>query len=96
MKTVYTGHGESFSDHLSLIEKRLLEQENRCDQIVKILSSGAKSIFAICTEMYPRLKDRMIFLGLSQIQGHLDLLETRNLVTAEKQGSVLLYRLLNN
>lgn len=95
LKRVYPGHGESFSDHLSLIQQRLLEQENRCEQIVNILSRGAKSIFEICTEMYPRLKDRMIFLGLSQIQGHIDLLETRNLLASEKRGSILMYRLMN-
>jgi glyoxylase-like metal-dependent hydrolase (beta-lactamase superfamily II) len=95
LKTVYPGHGESFSDHQSLIQQRLIEQENRCEQIVRILFGGPKSIFEICTEMYPRLKDRMIFLGLSQIQGHIDLLETRNRLAVDKRGSISMYRLMN-
>lgn len=94
LKMIYPGHGEPFSEHLSLIETRLQEQEKRCAQIVRILSNGEKSIFEICTEMYPHLQGKSIFLGLSQIQGHLDLLELRNKVIFEKRNSVLLYRQL--
>jgi glyoxylase-like metal-dependent hydrolase (beta-lactamase superfamily II) len=89
---IYPGHGEPFNEHLSLIETRLQEQEKRCAQIIKILSSGEKSIFEICLEMYPHLKGKLIFLGLSQIQGHLDLLESRKMVIFEKRNSVLMYR----
>ncbi|MGG1677122.1 MBL fold metallo-hydrolase [Neobacillus sp. NRS-1170] len=85
---IYPGHGEAFSEHLSVIKTRLLEQEKRCDQIVQILRSGEKTIFEICSEMYPRLKGRTVFLGLSQIQGHLDLLEERQLVRYEQKGSI--------
>jgi glyoxylase-like metal-dependent hydrolase (beta-lactamase superfamily II) len=94
LKMIYPGHGEPFSEPLSLIETRLQEQEKRCAQIVRILSNGEKSIFEICIEMYPHLQGKSIFLGLSQIQGHLDLLELRNKVIFEKRNSVLLYRQL--
>ncbi|WP_413300445.1 MBL fold metallo-hydrolase [Bacillus sp. 1P10SD] len=90
--TVYPGHGEVFTDHVSLIKTRLSEQEKRCEQILSILDSGGKSIFEICSVMYPRLNGRTVFLGLSQIQGHLDLLEQRQQVSYEKQGSIVVYR----
>lgn len=89
---IYPGHGEAFSDHLSLIKTRLLEQEKRCDQILAILAVGGKSIFEICQLMYPRLKGNTVFLGLSQIQGHLDLLEERQQVSSEQNDSVIIYR----
>lgn len=88
---IYPGHGEVFSDHISLIKTRLLEQEKRCEQIIRILRSGEKTIFAICSEMYPRLQGRTVFLGLSQIQGHLDLLEERQLVRYEQKGAIVIY-----
>ncbi|MEH7334455.1 MBL fold metallo-hydrolase [Neobacillus drentensis] len=87
---IYPGHGEAFSEHLSLIKTRLQEQEKRCDQIIQILRSGEKTIFEICSEMYPRLHGRTVFLGLSQIQGHLDLLEERQLVRYEQKGSIVI------
>lgn len=94
LKMIYPGHGEAFNGHLSLIKTRFLEQEKRCDQILSILADGKKSIFEICRQMYPRLKGDTVFLGLSQIQGHLDLLETRQQVSYEQNGSVMIYRSL--
>lgn len=93
IKIMYPGHGEIFENHVSLIDFRLNEQENRCSQILAILSDGKKNIFEICGKMYPRLSGQSIFLGLSQIQGHLDLLESRNQVDSEKNGKVILYSL---
>lgn len=93
LKMIYPGHGESFTDHLSLIKTRLLEQEKRCEQILAILASGEKSIYEICTKMYPRLHGHTVFLGLSQIQGHLDLLEEREQVGYQQKDSVIRYHL---
>ncbi|MBO0961816.1 MBL fold metallo-hydrolase [Neobacillus sp. MM2021_6] len=91
LKNIYPGHGEPFGDHLSLIHKRFLEQERRCDQILQLLANGEMSIFEICGKMYPHLQGKTVFLGLSQIQGHLDLLEQRQLVCFEKRDSLMLY-----
>ncbi|WP_051633729.1 MBL fold metallo-hydrolase [Bacillus sp. UNC41MFS5] len=93
LKRIYPGHGEAFSDHLALIKTRLQEQEKRCEQILAILASGGKCIYEICIEMYPRLHGQTVFLGLSQIQGHLDLLEERQQVRFEQKDSVIVYRL---
>jgi hypothetical protein len=84
---------EKFADdYLTLIKTRLLEQEKRCDQILAILADGGKRIFEICQLMYPRLKGNTIFLGLSQIQGHLDLLEERHQIGYDLHDSVIIYR----
>jgi glyoxylase-like metal-dependent hydrolase (beta-lactamase superfamily II) len=91
LNTIYPGHGEPFTNHIDLIQTRLQEQESRCEQIVAILANTRKSIFEICTVMYPRLKGKTIFLGLSQIQGHLDLLEVRHKVIFAQNGSIVEY-----
>ena len=87
----YPGHGEPFGAHVTLINMRLGEQEKRCEQILEVLSNGEKCIFDISKEVYPRLRNQSIFLGLSQIQGHLDLLELRDEVASEKRGSIVWY-----
>jgi len=91
LKMIYPGHGEAFSDHLTLIKNRLGEQEKRCEQILRILAGGGKCIYEICREMYPRLHGHMVFLGLSQIQGHLDLLEERQQVSYQQKGTHVIY-----
>ena len=92
LEMIYPGHGEAFSDHLSLIKTRLVEQEKRCEQILAILATGEKCIYEICRQMYPRLQGNTVFLGLSQIQGHLDLLEERQQVNYEQKDSIIIYR----
>ncbi|TWE08305.1 glyoxylase-like metal-dependent hydrolase (beta-lactamase superfamily II) [Neobacillus bataviensis] len=91
LNTIYPGHGDHFTNHKELIQTRLQEQEKRCEQILAILADNRKSIFEICQEMYPRLKGKTVFLGLSQIQGHLDLLETRQKVSFNRNGSLVEY-----
>ncbi|MBM7693775.1 glyoxylase-like metal-dependent hydrolase (beta-lactamase superfamily II) [Peribacillus deserti] len=92
--TIYPGHGEPFMNHIELIERRLAEQENRCFNIQECLLSGEKNVYELCGMVYPRLHGRMIFLGLSQIQGHLDLMETRNMVEGYNKGPVRYYKLV--
>ncbi len=95
LRTMYPGHGEIYQNHVLLAKTRLADQERRCDQILNILSEGGKSIMEISQIMYPRLKNFSIFLGLSQIQGHLDLLESRQQVSAENRGNMWIYRTVN-
>jgi glyoxylase-like metal-dependent hydrolase (beta-lactamase superfamily II) len=89
----YSGHGKPFHQHAELVKKRLAEHENRCRHIHNLLTTGKKSIFGICEKLYPRLKGKQVFLGLSQIQGHLDLMELRNQVAKEENESVIYYHI---
>lgn len=93
-KTCYSGHGKPFNQHKELIDQRIAEQESRCRKIHQLLKKGKQNVFELCQELYPRLKGKMVFLGLSQIQGHLDLMEKRQEVVKEETGSVFYYELI--
>ncbi len=93
LKTCYSGHGKPFNLHNRLIDRRFAEQESRCRQIRHLLKDGKKNVFELCQELYPRLKGKAIFLGLSQVQGHLDLMEQRQEVEREETGKVFYYQL---
>ncbi|WP_260983680.1 MBL fold metallo-hydrolase [Cytobacillus oceanisediminis] len=90
----YSGHGKPFTGHIELIGKRLDQHDARCQQIHRLLKDRDKNVYEICQEVYPHLKGSIVFLGLSQIQGHLDLMESRNEVMKEKRNSIFYYRLL--
>lgn len=94
LKKIFPGHGEVYSNHVTIIEKRLADQEKRCSQIYNMLCREEKTILEISRELYPRLKGSSIFFGLSQIQGHLDLLEERNRVCSVYLGGAAKYRAL--
>ncbi|MGM7683609.1 MBL fold metallo-hydrolase [Cytobacillus sp. Hm23] len=94
LTTIYPGHGRPFSDHVSIIDRRLNEHNYRCDQIRKVLRTSDKTVYQICIEVFPRLKGKLVFLGLSQVQGHLDLMESRNEVFVDKSSEgINVYRL---
>jgi glyoxylase-like metal-dependent hydrolase (beta-lactamase superfamily II) len=90
----FSGHGKPFTQHIDLIGKRLAQQDARCQQIRQVLKERDKNVFEICQEIYPHLKDGIVFLGLSQIQGHLDLMESRSEVMKEEQNSIIYYKLI--
>lgn len=85
---VHPGHGASFQDHRALIDRRLAEQEARCQQIRDALRAGAQTVYEISRQLFPRLADGAVFLGLSEVQGHLDLMESRGEVTSVLRGGV--------
>jgi glyoxylase-like metal-dependent hydrolase (beta-lactamase superfamily II) len=71
---IYPGHGEPYLGHVELIERRFAEQASRCEQIVDVLAGGDKTVLEISTALFPRLRGNAVFLGLSEVNGHLDLL----------------------
>nr|WP_269745743.1 MBL fold metallo-hydrolase [Mesobacillus selenatarsenatis] len=90
----YSGHGKPFKQHIELIDKRLAQQDARCQQIRQVLKERDKNVYEICQEVYPHLKGGIVFLGLSQIQGHLDLMEARNEVMKGERNSITYYKLI--
>ncbi|MFM1654133.1 MBL fold metallo-hydrolase [Brevibacillus sp. B_LB10_24] len=91
-KMIYPGHGDPYLGHRQVINQRFLEQHERCEQIRRLLQAGPRTVYELSCAMFPWLKAGAVFLGLSEIQGHLDLLESRGLVAAAQQGDVILYR----
>ncbi|RBP90685.1 glyoxylase-like metal-dependent hydrolase (beta-lactamase superfamily II) [Cytobacillus firmus] len=93
LQTCFSGHGKPFNQHNRVIDIRLAEHESRCRQIHHLLKDGKKNVFELCQGLYPRLKGKTVFLGLSQIQGHLDLMEQRQEVERKDTEKVYYYQL---
>lgn len=90
--TIYPGHGDPFTQHRKLIDQRLLEQEQRCAKIAGLLAEEPQTVYDITTRLFPWLKENALFLGLSEVQGHLDLLLERAQVKREHDGRFMWYR----
>jgi glyoxylase-like metal-dependent hydrolase (beta-lactamase superfamily II) len=91
--TVYPGHGSPFRGHRELVDRRLREMEERCDRIVQALAKGPRTALEVSRDLFPHLRGRGVFLGISEVVGHLDLLESRGVVTPTRDGAVVLYAL---
>jgi len=93
IKTVRPGHGPVFSDHRKLIASYCEHHENRLRHIREVLlNNGELSVFQLSQLVFPDSQDLDIFLGLSEVQVHLDILKTRGLVAVEEQEKAFYYK----
>jgi len=72
--TVLTGHGEEISDHATLIDTRLSDQERRARKILSLISERPLTAHEIAQQMWGEIAIKQAYLTLSEVLGHIDLL----------------------
>lgn len=73
---VLPGHGPRFRDVPALTHAMRHHHEARADEILEILDRlGEATAFELCGELFPHIADFSVMLGVSEVIGHLDLLE---------------------
>ncbi|MFB4165808.1 MBL fold metallo-hydrolase [Alteribacillus sp. JSM 102045] len=93
---VLPGHGEIVEDVEELINKRLNSQDKRADQLLQLLNEyGAMNCFSLCRLFFKDTVEKQPALTMSEILGHLDLLEEKNLITAKLKNNQFFYYLNN-
>jgi glyoxylase-like metal-dependent hydrolase (beta-lactamase superfamily II) len=80
---VFPGHGDPFFDQGPLIAKRLEAIDQRADQLYQALRTQPRTVYELVNFLFPQLKESQLFLAVSEIAGHLDVLESRNLIAYE-------------
>lgn len=84
---VCPGHGGVFSDYKGVINTGRRHHKRQFDQIMKQLKGQELNTFQISKKIYPQLQGWEVFLGLSEIQAHLDFLSgCRKIDCYKKQG----------
>ena len=76
---------------LELTSVRAFHQQ-RASRILETLGDGPLTVYQITLELFPRLDPMNRFLAVSEVVGHLDLLQARRDVTSTKKGPVRLWR----
>ena len=90
---VLPGHGKPIEDHRSLIERRFVFYRRRLDDIRQVLDSGPQTIWDIVQRLFPRLGAIDIFLAVSEVLGHLDVMEAAGEVKVSTVDGVWFYEL---
>lgn len=75
VSVVHGGHGDPVDDHRALIEKRFASHERRADKIARLLADGPATAFELAQLMWGNVAMTQAYLTLSEVLGHLDLLE---------------------
>ncbi len=93
LQLVIPGHGDLITDHRAVISNRLEMHARRKSQIASFLQDQARSAYEICGLLYPGLEYRQLYLGVSEIVGHLHLLEDDGALEVTQKAGVDYYRL---
>jgi glyoxylase-like metal-dependent hydrolase (beta-lactamase superfamily II) len=89
---VLPGHGPPINDVPGLVARRLAFHEERVQQILATLQDGEQTVYQITLVLFPALDPLNRFLALSEVIGHLDVLERRAQALSRLNGHVRLWR----
>jgi len=90
----FPSHGGVILDHRKLIAGYRLHHERRALQLARMLAAGPRTPFDLATKMFPRHYATQLFLVLSEVIGHLDMLVDEGTVRLEQQEGVEYARLV--
>lgn len=88
---LFGGHGEPIDDHRSLIDTRFASTERRKEKLLRLLAEGPRSGYELAQSMWGNIAVTQAFLTLSEVIGHMDLLEVEGRVREVDDGGVIRY-----
>jgi glyoxylase-like metal-dependent hydrolase (beta-lactamase superfamily II) len=84
------GHGDPFTGAAALVEKRLAMHDRRAEKILAALTHP-RAAADIGRDLWRHVPVTQAYLVLSEVLGHLDLLEARGAVTTDERDGVVTY-----
>jgi glyoxylase-like metal-dependent hydrolase (beta-lactamase superfamily II) len=88
---ILPGHGDPFAGAAELVEKRLGMHDRRAEKILAALGQP-RTAADVGRDLWRHVPVTQAYLVLSEVLGHLDLLEARGAVTTEERDGVVHYR----
>lgn len=87
----YGGHRERIPALHERVRETINHHENRRDYIERLLGEDSRTVYEITREMFPELPITEMFLGISEVIGHLDLLEDDARVEHFERDGIVYY-----
>jgi glyoxylase-like metal-dependent hydrolase (beta-lactamase superfamily II) len=89
------GHGEPVEDVGGLVRQRAAFHARRASRILDAMGAGECTLWELTQPLFPRLTRGMdFFLALSEVLGHLDLLEDEGRAAPHMQAGIVRWRRL--
>ena len=92
LQLAYPGHGDPVTDPKELIESTIEHHLKRKVQVAGFLTDEPRTVYDIATEVYPNVRDYDVFLAVSEVVAHLDLVVEDGDAVVEMSEGVTLYR----
>ncbi len=90
-KIAYPGHGEPLTDPGARIDEILRHHDERKERLAGMLTGRTWTLRELAAAWYPDLDVFNLFLALSEIVGHVDLLADEGRVATERRDGVVHY-----
>ena len=87
------GHGPMIHDVAGLVQRRLAFHEQRGARVLDALRNGARTTWDLTQALFPDTSPLDTFLAVSEVIGHLDLLEMEGQIVGETSGEVQRWQL---
>ncbi len=87
------GHGPVIYDVAGLVSRRLAFHQRRLAAVLDALRNGPRTTWEMTQALFPGRSPLDTFLALSEVIGHLDLLEMDGAVVGERDNGVIVWRL---
>lgn len=84
-------HGDPIADVRALVDGRMAFHRSRLDHIEQQLECCAQTAFEVCNILFPELRSFDTFLGLSEVIGHLDVLEAEGRIRRDTRNGLIRY-----
>ncbi len=91
IEMMLSGHGDPITDHLDLIDRRMVAQERRLEKIEGIISSRPRTAHAVAEEIWGNVAVTQAFLTLSEVIGHTDILQDQGRVLEREEDGLLMF-----
>jgi glyoxylase-like metal-dependent hydrolase (beta-lactamase superfamily II) len=84
----FPSHGDVIRDHRALIASYRLHAQRRSLKLERLLDAGPATAYELAQRMFPKAYEAQLMLVLSEVIGHLDLLEISGRVVVEERDGV--------
>jgi glyoxylase-like metal-dependent hydrolase (beta-lactamase superfamily II) len=88
---VLPGHGDPVTDHRSLIDERIAMHRRRADKIHRLVAERPRTAYDVAQALWGNIAVTQAFLTLSEVLGHLDLLEVDGRVRERDRDGVSVF-----
>ncbi len=91
VRVALPGHGEPIEDVRGLIAARVAFHRARAARIEQAIAAGATTAFELSNLLFPNMKSVDVFLAMSEVIGHLDVLEAEKRIRREQNNGLVRY-----
>ena len=91
VELVLPGHGDPVTDHRKLIDERFALHRRRADKIQRLLAERPRSAYEVAQALWGNVAVTQAYLTLSEVLGHVDLLQNDGRVRELHRGTLSLF-----